>query len=70
MIAAMPSLSRLQFWRSTAALGFHRFPYQLTDDNLQTPASAASSGDVNTSGSHDSGRGKFPKARHIMPGHR
>jgi hypothetical protein len=26
----------------------HRFPYQLTDDNLQTPASAALSGEVNT----------------------
>jgi hypothetical protein len=27
---------------------FHLFPYQLTDDNSQTPSSAASSGEVNT----------------------
>lgn len=37
---------------------------------LQNPAAAASSIDVNTYGSHVSGRGRFPSARNGLPGDR
>jgi len=59
VLAAMP----VPFVRAILAYDpptYHRFPYQLTDDNSQMPASAASSGEVKTQGSHDLGRGGFP----------